>query len=53
MIGPIALNVHLVNQGVPSATVANLPGFIEFTIILVAFAYLGALVCAKIAHSIE
>jgi hypothetical protein len=53
MIGPIALNVHLVNQGVPSPTMADLPGFIGFTIILVAFAYLGALACAKIARSTE
>lgn len=53
MIGPIAIHVHLMNQGVPSSTMADLPGFIWFTIILVAFTYLGALACAKIAHSTE
>lgn len=53
MIGPIAVNVHLVNQGIPYPTTADLPGFIGFAIILVAFAYFGALACAKIARSTE
>ena len=51
MIGPIAINVHLVNQGIPSPTMTDFPGFIGFTIILVTFAYFGALACAKIARS--
>ena len=51
MIGPIAINVHLVNQGIPSPMMADFPGFIGFTIILVAFAYFGALACAKISRS--
>ena len=53
MIGPIVINVHLVNQGIPSPTMTGFSGFIGFTIILVAFAYFGALACAKIARSTE
>jgi hypothetical protein len=53
MIGPIALNVHLVNQGIPHPTMADFPGFIGFTIILVAFTYFGALAFAKIARNTE
>lgn len=40
MSGPIAINVHLVNQGIPSPTIADFPGFTGSTIILVVFAYL-------------
>jgi hypothetical protein len=53
MAGAIALHVHLMNQGVLFPTMADLPGFIGFTIALVAFTYFGARACAKIARSTE